>query len=93
MNLDLESMKRILMRVKGFDKAQCNNKQHMSIRFSTNNIISKMLARAFFKINPRTKTSRAKIMSPSHISLANYLDEHVVLMKILFRSLKSIIKE
>jgi hypothetical protein len=34
-NLDHESMKRILVRVTEFDKAQCNNKQHMSIRFST----------------------------------------------------------
>jgi hypothetical protein len=35
MNLDHESMKRIAKRVTGFDKAQCNNKYQMSIRFST----------------------------------------------------------
>jgi hypothetical protein len=39
MNLDCESMKRILIRAQQFDKAQCNNKQHTSIRFSTKNII------------------------------------------------------
>jgi hypothetical protein len=58
--------------------------------------IKEELARAVFSLflrNPRTKTFRAKIMSSSHISLVNYLDEHVVLMKILFTSLKSIIKE
>jgi hypothetical protein len=39
MNLDHESMKKIPNRVMKFDKAQCNNNQHMSIRFSTKNII------------------------------------------------------
>jgi hypothetical protein len=34
MDLDHESMKRILIRVTKFDKAQCNNKQHMSKRFT-----------------------------------------------------------
>jgi hypothetical protein len=38
-NLDHESMERILVRVIEFSKAQCNNKQHMSIRFSTKIII------------------------------------------------------
>jgi hypothetical protein len=37
--------------------------------------IKEELARPFFLINPTTKTLRAKIMSPSHISLVNYLDE------------------
>jgi hypothetical protein len=35
MNLDHESMKGILISVTEFDQAQCNNKQYMSIRFST----------------------------------------------------------
>jgi hypothetical protein len=34
MNLDHESMKRILIRVTQFDKAQCNKKQHMIKRFA-----------------------------------------------------------
>jgi hypothetical protein len=46
--------------------------------------IKEELGRAFILINPRTKTFRAKIMSSSHVSLVNYLDEHVVLMKIWF---------
>jgi hypothetical protein len=32
MNLDHDSMKEILIKVIEFDQAQCNNKQHMSIR-------------------------------------------------------------
>jgi hypothetical protein len=90
MNLDDESMERILIRVTEFDKAQCNNKHHMSIRFSTRTSYGfgrtmayqrGALQRVFkiFQIKfPSTQALREKIISTNHISYINYLDEHEV---------------